>query len=88
MTNQNDGDESNKTVITLKGSVSIVSDFFFTAINSILYQRGTFCRTNSACLQAVFSCDTSCLHSFSDNPSLSTLLNVQAFTCPKLSNAK
>lgn len=29
--------------ITLKGSVDIVSDFFFTAINSILYQRGS-CR--------------------------------------------
>ena len=28
-----------KTEITLKGSVEIVSDFFFTAINSILYQR-------------------------------------------------
>ena len=41
MTKQNDGDDSNKTVITLKGSVSIVADFFFTAINSILYQRGT-----------------------------------------------
>jgi len=32
---------SNQTEITLKGSVDIVSDFFFTAINSILYQRGT-----------------------------------------------
>jgi len=32
---------ANKTEITLKGSVEIVSDFFFTAINSILYQRGT-----------------------------------------------
>ena len=31
---------TNKTEITLKGSVEIVSDFFFTAINSILYQRG------------------------------------------------
>jgi hypothetical protein len=30
----------NKTEITLRGSVEIVSDFFFTAINSILYQRG------------------------------------------------
>jgi hypothetical protein len=30
------------TVITLKGSVEIVSEFFFTAINSILYQRGEF----------------------------------------------
>ena len=30
----------NKTIITLKGSVEIVSEFFFTAINSILYQRG------------------------------------------------
>jgi mitotic spindle assembly checkpoint protein MAD2 len=28
------------TVITLQGSVEIVSEFFFTAINSILYQRG------------------------------------------------
>jgi hypothetical protein len=32
----------NKTEIALKGSVEVVSDFFFTAINSILYQRGTF----------------------------------------------
>lgn len=32
----------NKTVITLKGSVAIVSEFFFTAINSILYQRGIY----------------------------------------------
>jgi len=32
--------DSNKTEITLKGSVEIVSDFFFTSINSILYQRG------------------------------------------------
>ncbi|GKY95506.1 hypothetical protein MPSEU_000512300 [Mayamaea pseudoterrestris] len=31
-----------KTEITLKGSVEIVSDFFFTAINSILYQRGIY----------------------------------------------
>ena len=31
-----------KTEITLKGSVEIVSEFFFTAINSILYQRGTW----------------------------------------------
>jgi len=31
-----------KTVITLKGSVAIVSEFFFTAINSILYQRGIY----------------------------------------------
>lgn len=30
-----------KTEITLQGSVEIVSEFFFTAINSILYQRGT-----------------------------------------------
>ena len=34
----------NKTEIALKGSVEVVSDFFFTAINSILYQRGTFHR--------------------------------------------
>lgn len=33
---------ASKTEINLKGSVGIVSDFFFTAINSILYQRGTF----------------------------------------------
>lgn len=32
----------NKTDITLKGSVEIVSEFFFTAINSILYQRGIY----------------------------------------------
>jgi hypothetical protein len=32
----------NKTEISLKGSVGIVSEFFFTAINSILYQRGKF----------------------------------------------
>jgi hypothetical protein len=31
---------ASKTEITIKGSVEIVSDFFFTAINSILYQRG------------------------------------------------
>jgi mitotic spindle assembly checkpoint protein MAD2 len=35
-----DCSNDNKTEITLKGSVEIVSDFFFTAINSILYQRG------------------------------------------------
>uniref|UniRef100_A0A7S2R2B9 HORMA domain-containing protein n=1 Tax=Eucampia antarctica TaxID=49252 RepID=A0A7S2R2B9_9STRA len=32
----------NQTVITLKGSVAIVSEFFNTAINSILYQRGIY----------------------------------------------
>mmetsp|Transcript_24025 Transcript_24025/g.58748 ORF Transcript_24025/g.58748 Transcript_24025/m.58748 type:complete len:216 (+) Transcript_24025:1623-2270(+) len=32
----------NKTEITLRGSVDIVSEFFFTAINSILYQRGIY----------------------------------------------
>jgi len=32
----------NDTVITLKGSVEIVTEFFFTAINSILYQRGIY----------------------------------------------
>ena len=31
-----------KTIITLQGSVKIVSEFFFTAINSILYQRGIY----------------------------------------------
>ena len=50
MTKQNDGDDSNKTVITLKGSVSIVADFFFTAINSILYQRGTLSRASKIIL--------------------------------------
>lgn len=35
---------SKKTEIALNGSVDIVSDFFFTAINSILYQRGELCR--------------------------------------------
>ena len=40
-----------KTVITLKGSVEIVSEFFFTAINSILYQRGE-CR---ACILRINS---------------------------------
>lgn len=30
------------TVITLKGSVAIVTEFFATAINSILYQRGIY----------------------------------------------
>lgn len=33
---------NNDTIITLKGSVEIVSEFFFTAINSILYQRGIY----------------------------------------------
>mmetsp|Transcript_35228 Transcript_35228/g.85262 ORF Transcript_35228/g.85262 Transcript_35228/m.85262 type:complete len:233 (+) Transcript_35228:112-810(+) len=31
-----------QTEITLKGSIDIVSEFFFTAINSILYQRGIY----------------------------------------------
>jgi len=31
-----------QTIITLKGSVDIISEFFFTAINSILYQRGIY----------------------------------------------
>lgn len=43
-TMKKDEDDCNKTVITLKGSVTIVADFFFTAINSILYQRGKFCK--------------------------------------------
>jgi len=34
--------KSKNTEITLKGSVAIVSEFFFTAINSILYQRGIY----------------------------------------------
>lgn len=29
-----------ENVITLKGSVAVVSEFFYCAINSILYQRG------------------------------------------------
>eukprot|EP00339_Tiarina_fusa_P030043 CAMPEP_0117056962 /NCGR_PEP_ID=MMETSP0472-20121206/39526_1 /TAXON_ID=693140 ORGANISM="Tiarina fusus, Strain LIS" /NCGR_SAMPLE_ID=MMETSP0472 /ASSEMBLY_ACC=CAM_ASM_000603 /LENGTH=213 /DNA_ID=CAMNT_0004773623 /DNA_START=99 /DNA_END=740 /DNA_ORIENTATION=+ len=32
----------NQTEITLKGSVDVVSEFFFTAINSILYQRAIY----------------------------------------------
>jgi mitotic spindle assembly checkpoint protein MAD2 len=40
-----------KTVITLKGSVEIVSEFFFTAINSILYQRGEFHACNRSQLE-------------------------------------
>jgi len=35
-------DDDIKTTITLKGSVEIISGFFFTAINSILYQRGIY----------------------------------------------
>ena len=31
-----------QTVITLKGSIALVSEFFHTAINSILYQRGIY----------------------------------------------
>lgn len=31
-----------QTTITLKGSIQIVSEFFHTAINSILYQRGIY----------------------------------------------
>lgn len=38
-----------QTEITLKGSVDIVSEFFFTAINSILYQRGK-CRIKASAL--------------------------------------
>ena len=30
------------TIITLKGSIAIISEFFHTAINSILYQRGIY----------------------------------------------
>lgn len=37
-----DKDDAKTSEITLKGSVEIVSDFFFTAINSILYQRGIY----------------------------------------------
>lgn len=32
----------NKSIINLKGSVAIVSEFFFIAVNSILYQRGIY----------------------------------------------
>mmetsp|Transcript_12567 Transcript_12567/g.34859 ORF Transcript_12567/g.34859 Transcript_12567/m.34859 type:complete len:233 (-) Transcript_12567:152-850(-) len=35
-------DDEKTSEITLKGSVDIVSDFFFAAINSILYQRGIY----------------------------------------------
>lgn len=31
-----------QTIITLKGSIAIISEFFHTAINSILYQRGIY----------------------------------------------
>jgi hypothetical protein len=54
-------ESSNKTEITLKGSVEIVSEFFFTAINSILYQRGAlfcvlFVKRSSCCYRRrVFS---------------------------------
>mmetsp|Transcript_6244 Transcript_6244/g.9065 ORF Transcript_6244/g.9065 Transcript_6244/m.9065 type:complete len:238 (-) Transcript_6244:367-1080(-) len=34
--------EENKTEISLSGSVALVSEFFNTAINSILYQRGIY----------------------------------------------
>lgn len=35
-------DTTTQTVITLKGSIAIISEFFHTAINSILYQRGIY----------------------------------------------
>jgi hypothetical protein len=34
--------QKTENVITLKGSVAVVSEFFYCAINSILYQRGEF----------------------------------------------
>jgi mitotic spindle assembly checkpoint protein MAD2 len=34
--------DDSKTVISLSGSVDVVSEFFFAAINSILYQRGIY----------------------------------------------
>ena len=44
-----------QTEITLKGSVDIVSEFFFTAINSILYQRGkcVLCTTETISLDGI-----------------------------------
>lgn len=66
-----------KTEITLKGSVEIVSEFFFTAINSILYQRGTFSNMWW----------TPQLMHFLDIPS-QMFDNIQVFTSLKRSNAK
>ena len=43
----------NQTEITLKGSVDIVSEFFFYAINSILYQRGKYCVILSSVLYII-----------------------------------
>jgi hypothetical protein len=40
---------ANDTIITLKGSVEIVTEFFFTAINSILYQRGKLRKAKKCC---------------------------------------
>ena len=48
------------TVITLKGSVEIVSEFFFTAINSILYQRGVFYSSQFAIIAILTLITISC----------------------------
>jgi len=104
MTNPKDGDDTNKTVITLKGSVTIVSDFFFTAINSILYQRGAFLRSwRYQCALAVnsliwllFAFGVWCLATVQRLLESNVLFLTfavcisafQAFTCPRLSNAK
>ena len=45
-----------QTEITLKGSVDIVSEFFFTAINSILYQRGKYVLSRNLLLGWVRGC--------------------------------
>jgi mitotic spindle assembly checkpoint protein MAD2 len=52
---------ASKTEITLKGSVEIVSEFFFTAINSILYQRGTRVTFCFCFFLIAFVCDTKTL---------------------------
>lgn len=88
---------ASKTEITLKGSVEIVSDFFFTAINSILYQRGEFSLFVSPCpCSAVLHlyrhrivCEN--IVSRSNDVGTNTILILwlfcrQAFTCPRRSN--
>jgi mitotic spindle assembly checkpoint protein MAD2 len=86
---------ASKTEITLKGSVEIVSDFFFTAINSILYQRGKFIHQPLyfkyciACAGTVLSAKNSCLKN--KVVGTNTLLILwffycQVFTCPRRSS--
>jgi len=59
--------EAKTEVITLNGSVDIVSEFFFAAINSILYQRGiyqpeTFKRESKYGLTLLTTTDAGLLH--------------------------